>query len=80
MDTVGEKISIIHRICEIQDNDLLDFVKNILEVPRQSQSDWCDDISESEQVSIQRGLLDLQRGNLTGHDEVKKKYERWLQD
>ena len=80
MDTVIEKIDIIHRICEIQDTDLLELVKNILDVPRQSQYDWWDDISTNERASINRGLADLDNENLLSHGDVRKSYERWLRD
>ncbi len=80
MDTVAEKISIIHRICEIQDDDLLTLVKNILETPHQSQNDWWDNLSDNEQTSINRGLADFQKGNLIEHEDVREKYEHWLHD
>jgi predicted transcriptional regulator len=41
--------------------------------------DWWDDLSEAAKASIERGLQDAKNGQLTPHDEVMKKYGKWLQ-
>ena len=40
--------------------------------------DWWNDISEGERASIERGLKDMEKGNLIPHDEMVKFYSRWL--
>ena len=80
MDISAEKLDIIQRICEIQDNDLIDLIKNIVDIPISSKSDWWDQISPDEKESIYRGLDDLQQGKVFPHDQIRKKYEKWLKD
>ena len=80
MNLSAEKLDIIQRICEIQDNDLIDLIKNIITVPNVSKSDWWSDITQEEMASINRGLDDLQQGKVQSHDQIRKKYEKWLKD
>ena len=80
MNLSTEKLDIIQRICEIQDNDLIDLIKNIITVPNISNSDWWGQITQEEIVSINRGLDDLQQGKVHSHDQIRKTYEKWLKD
>ncbi|MBP9583225.1 MAG: hypothetical protein KBE38_13775 [Ignavibacterium sp.] len=43
-----------------------------------NETDWWDEISEAEKVSIERGLEDIKAGRVIDHSEVKKLYEKWL--
>lgn len=80
MNITAEKLDIIQRICEIQDNDLIDLIKNIIDVPSTSKVDWWNQLSEKEKESIDRGLNDLHQGKVHPHDQIRKKYEKWLKD
>jgi predicted transcriptional regulator len=80
MNLSAEKLDIIQRICEIQDNDLIDLIKSIITVPNVSKSDWWSQITQEEMASIDRGLDDLQQGKVQSHDQIRKKYEKWLKD
>ena len=80
MNISAEKLDIIQRICEIQDNDLIDLIKNIITVPNASKSDWWSQITHEEIESINRGHDDLQHGKVHSHDQIRKKYEKWLKD
>ena len=80
MNISTEKLDIIQRICEIQDNDLIDLIKNLVDIPRSSKSDWWNQISLEEKESINRGLNDLEQGKIYRHDQIRRKYEKWLKD
>jgi len=80
MDLSAEKLDIIQRICEIQDKDLIDLLKNIVDIPKSSKSDWWDQITPDEKESVNRGIDDLQQGKVYPHDQIRKKYEKWLKD
>ena len=80
MNLSSEKLDIIQRICEIQDNDLIDMIKNIILVPDIAKSDWWSYASQEEKDSINRGIDDLQQGKIHPHEQVRKKYEKWLKD
>ncbi|MCX6271680.1 MAG: hypothetical protein NTU44_10760 [Bacteroidetes bacterium] len=80
MNISAEKLDIIQRICEIQDNDLIDIIKRIIDIPHSSGKDWLDQITQEEKESINRGLHDLQLGKVYSHDQIRKRYEKWLED
>ncbi|MBL7113703.1 MAG: hypothetical protein ISS19_17320 [Bacteroidales bacterium] len=80
MNLSAEKLNIIQRICELQDSDLLDLVKNIIDLPAKSKADWWDSISDIEKQSIDKGLSQVDEGQTTSHHIVRKKYEKWLKD
>lgn len=80
MNITAEKLDIIQKICEIQDNDLIDLIKKIIDIPSASKTDWWDQLSEQEQESVKRGLDDLQHGKVHTHDQIRKKYAKWLKD
>jgi len=80
MNISAEKLDIIQRICEIQDNDLIDLIKNIIDIPHTSKSDWWNQITQEEKESIDRGLIDLEQGKVYSHGQIRKKYEKWLKD
>ena len=42
------------------------------------QQDWWDEISEEQQRAIDQSLAEMKAGKLTPHDEVMKKYKKWL--
>lgn len=80
MDISAEKLTIIQRICEIRDTDLLDLIRNIIDVPKISGRDWWNEIPDEEKASIERGVSDLKKGDLHSHDQIRMKYERFFKD
>ena len=80
MNISAEKLDIIQRICEIQDNDLIDLIKKIVDIPQSPHTDWWDQVTQDEQDSVNRGIEDLQNGKVFSHDQIKTKYEKWLKD
>ncbi len=40
--------------------------------------DWWDEIGEEQQKAIDKALAEMKAGKLTPHDEVMKKYKKWL--
>lgn len=42
------------------------------------QQDWWDEISQEQQQAIDKSLAEMKAGKLTPHDEVMKKYKKWL--
>jgi predicted transcriptional regulator len=58
------------------DEKTIKMVFAMLEVD--AQKDWWDEISDSAKNSIERGLKDIEMGKVTPHNEVMKKYKKWL--
>ncbi|MEI6748444.1 MAG: hypothetical protein ACOYMF_00875 [Bacteroidales bacterium] len=80
MNLSAEKLEIIQRIIDIQDNDLIALLKKIISAPHVSEADWWDTVTQEERASINKGLEDIQQGKVYSHDQVRKKYEKWLKD
>jgi predicted transcriptional regulator len=40
--------------------------------------DWWDEISEDQKASIERGLKDMEAGNVIPHADMVKLYSKWL--
>lgn len=57
-----------------QKRTVLTVVKTFME----EQKDWWDEISEEQQKAIDKSLTEMKAGKLTPHDEVMKKYKKWL--
>ena len=70
MNTYAEKLELIHWITELTDISILAKVRSIKENTPV--------MSDSEALSIEKGLDDLQHGRVLSHLYVKKRYENWL--
>jgi predicted transcriptional regulator len=57
-----------------QKRTVLTVVKTFME----EQQDWWDGISDEQQKAIDKSLTEMKAGKLTPHDEVMKKYKKWL--
>jgi len=42
------------------------------------KEDWLDQLTDAEKASLERGLRDIENGNLIPHAEVMKRYEKWI--
>ena len=42
------------------------------------QKDWWDEISQEQQRAIDDSLAEMKAGKLTSHEEVMRKYKKWL--
>ncbi|MBN9386287.1 MAG: hypothetical protein J0H74_36345 [Chitinophagaceae bacterium] len=71
---VKEFTEILDRLNAHQQKVLLSVAKTFA----QKDSDWWDEISQEQQQAIDRSLEEMKAGKLTPHDEVMKKYKKWL--
>ena len=76
MNIKTEKLKLIEWLVALQDLTILEKLKFLKDNP--NITDWWDTISEQEKESIDRGLKDIENGNTTSHNEVRKKYGKWL--
>ena len=53
-------------------------VLNLVKVIVQKERDWWDEIEDNAKESIDRALTEMKAGKLTPHNEVMKKYKKWL--
>ena len=67
------KLELIEWLTHLEDDDTIKYLK-IVKDSRESGKDWWDELSESQKQGIERGLIDIDEGKVTSHDQVKKKY------
>jgi len=77
MNIQSEKLKLIAWLFRLKDQSIIEKLKWLRENQNEA-SDWWDEISEAEKASIDRGLDDIKHGRVSPHEEVRKKYEKWL--
>lgn len=70
MDLHAEKLSLIQQITQIQEMSIITKIKEVLEKNQE------DDIELKN--ALNRAFGDVELGRTKPHEEVKKKYEKWL--
>ena len=82
MDVQAELKAGLHQMIEqIKDVSILQAVYVILERERQheeGEKDLYDTLDPLLQASIDRGLDQIKNGQTVPHEEVRKRYEKWL--
>ncbi|PVY39487.1 transcriptional regulator [Pontibacter virosus] len=61
-----------------EENAQLFIVSEMLEETQSSKEECCDELSMAEKEAIDKGLEDADKGNVTPHEEVRKRYSKWL--
>jgi predicted transcriptional regulator len=64
-------------IDKTNDVQVLEAIKVLLHNKNAEQDFW-DSLPESQKKSIERGLAQAERGESKPHEEIRKKYEKWL--
>ena len=75
MNIEAQKVRLIERITQVEDQTILEQINAILE---QDEVDFYDDLSDEQKASAQRGLNQVKSGETVSHTEIKKMYEKWL--
>ena len=82
MNSPAELRQGLHEMIEkIKDVRILQAVAIILEREEQIEQggeDFYDALNPSLQASIERGLAQIKNGETVPHEEVRKRYEKWL--
>jgi hypothetical protein len=76
MNLQAKKYQLIERIMNIDNVKIIDNLFQISLVD--SDSNWENNLSHTEKKSIEKGLKDLKEGRVTSHEDVMKKYEKYL--
>jgi len=75
MDIQAEKIELVKRLLDTDDESVLQEVKNIFE---SHEKDFWNDLPEHVKEGIARSKKQADAGLLTPHEEVMKKYAKYL--
>lgn len=78
MDVTELRADLHNLIDKISDKNILKAVRTLLSEKAAEKADWWDTISQEEQEEIEQGLSEADRGQVTPHEEVMKKYKKWL--
>lgn len=76
MDIKTTKLELVQLLLQTDKESILKKVKSVLE---EESGDWWDDLGKEEKEEIYIGLLQADIGEVIDHEEVKKKYKKWLQ-
>lgn len=74
MNLEARKYQFIQELVKVEDESVLEKLELILKA---NQNDWFDDLSKSEQEEIQLGIEQADKGELTSHEEVMKRFSKW---
>ena len=75
MSIEAQKIRLIERIAQVENQAIIDQINDILE---QGENDFYDELTDEQRASIQRGLSQVKSVETISHEEVKKIYKKWL--
>lgn len=69
MDIQSEKYQLIQQITELQDSAVVKKLRDFLSKETKNK-DWYHSLSTQEKKSIEKGLQDLENGNVISHEDV----------
>jgi predicted transcriptional regulator len=72
-----EKLNLIEWITKLNDSSIVEKLKNIKEEYTNTK-DWWDELTNEEIASINKGLKDIEEGKVHSHENVRKRYEKYL--
>ena len=74
MNLEARKYQFIQELVKVEDESILEKLELVLKA---NQNDWFDELSTSEQAEIQIGLEQADKGELTSHEDVMKRFSKW---
>lgn len=75
MNIQAQKIRLIERIAQVENQTIIDQIHAILE---QNEEDFSEQLTEEQRESVQRGLSQLKSGHTVPQEEMEKIYKKWL--
>lgn len=75
MDIEAQKVRLIERITQVENQAILEQINAILE---QDETDFYDDLTDEQKASARKGVAQVKSGETVPHAEIKKMYEKWL--
>jgi len=80
MTAIDIKTDLHKLIDKVQDINVLNAIRVILfkQLDKRDVDFW-DELSVEQKASVEKGLVQANKGELKSHKEVIKKYKKWLQ-
>lgn len=67
------KLELIEWLTKLTDDETISYLKAVKD-SRSIDHDWWNDLTQDQKASIERGIRDIENGNIVSHEDVKKKY------
>ncbi|MDB5117893.1 MAG: hypothetical protein JWQ79_3385 [Mucilaginibacter sp.] len=74
MDIQAEKLDLIKWLLDVNEPSV---IKSFIALKQKEQTDWWDEISDTERAQIEEGLAQADKGEVVQHKEVMAKYQKW---
>lgn len=80
MDISELKDRISHYLADIEDERFLKSLSAMIRayIEEQEEEDFADHLSPAQIKSIEKGLEQIKEGKTVSHEEVQKRYSKWL--
>ena len=75
MNISATKLELAKLLLHTTDQGIINHIKAVFST--QSQ-DWWEELPEEIKISVEKGLLLSQKGQTIPHDQVMKRYKKWL--
>jgi hypothetical protein len=72
---LDKKIELIQWLSTLEDTVIID---KLIRFRQQQTKDWWNAISDGENESIEKGIIDAEDKKLKPHSTARKLYEKWL--
>ncbi|MGP8214394.1 MAG: hypothetical protein ACLQQ4_02395 [Bacteroidia bacterium] len=75
MDIAAIKIELASKLLNTKDKELINYIKAIFST---QPEEWWDELPAPIKESVTRGLKQAEKGETIPHEQVMKKYKKWL--
>ncbi len=75
IDIRNAKIELIQWLTTLEDSSL---IQKIIDLRKNETIDFWNNLNDDEKKSIDKGILDAEKGDLKPNSEAKKIYGKWL--
>ena len=76
MDTEKAMRREVKKYIDAADVKVVKMVHAMLEVD--ADNDWCDAMPEKIKADVEAALIESEKGQVTPHAEIQKRYKKWL--
>ena len=75
MNIATTKLELAKQLLNTNNKSIINYIKAIFET---QSSDWWEELPDKVKVSVLRGLKQSEKGETIPHNQVMKKYSKWL--
>ncbi|MDQ3111103.1 MAG: hypothetical protein M3R17_14515 [Bacteroidota bacterium] len=75
MSLAATKLELVERLLKTEDKNVIKYIKAIFD---SHEGSWFEELPDEVKKSVEKGLEDTKNGKVIPHEEVRKKYQKWL--